>query len=222
MENNSIPGVVTTQDNINPVLQSPFVPYNISLYHNRYDFLDTDEYINFIKNAIMRFRASRFYKNYKSYLMSLGLYRSQLSANISSDMASIEMHHNILTIFDIAVVLTEHQLNKTGLISSFDLVNLMKKVHRENKVQVVMLTLTEHQEFHNNTGMFLHPDMCFGDWKSFVREYSDGITIDIANKIIKYINRAVELGKSTDNDLLKLRESLVDWSRYNEYCTTNS
>ena len=64
--------------------------------------------------------------------------------------------------------------------------------------------------------------MCFGDWKSFVKEYSDGITIDIANKIIKYINRAVELGKSTDNDLLKLRESLADWSRYNEYCTTNS
>lgn len=217
MEDHSIPGITAIQDNINPTLQSPFVPFNISLYHNRYDFLDTDEYVNFLKNAISRFRRSRFYKNYKSYLMSLGMYRSQFTANISSDMATIEMHHNVLTIFDIAVILTEHQLNQTGLISTFDLVNLMKKVHSENKVQVVMLTLTEHQEFHNNSGMFIHPDMCFGDWKTFIKEYRDGITIDIANKIIKYINRAAELGESVDNDLLKLREELIDWSRYNEY-----
>lgn len=217
MEDQNIPGIITVQNNINPTMQSPFVPYNISLYHNRYDFLDTDEYVNFLKNAITRFRRSRFYKNYKSYLMSLGMYRSQFTANISSDMATIEMHHNVLTIFDIAIILTEHQLNQTGLITSFDLVNLMKKVHKENKVQVVMLTLTEHQEFHNNSGMFIHPDMCFGDWKSFIKEYSDGITIDIANKIIKYINRSVEVGKSTDADLLKLRDELIDWSKYNEY-----
>ena len=125
MEDNSIPGVTSIQDNVNPVVQSPFVPFNISLYHTRYSFLDTDEYINFIKNSVTRFRRSRFYKNYKSYLMSLGMYRSQLSANISSDMATIEMHHNILTIFDIAVILTEHELNRVGMISSFDLVNLM-------------------------------------------------------------------------------------------------
>lgn len=219
MEDTSIPGITSIQDNINPTVQSPFVPYNISLYHTRYSFLDTDEYINFIKNSVSRFRRSRFYKNYKSYLMSLGMYRSQLSANISSDMATIEMHHNILTIFDIAVILTEHELNKVGMISSFDLVNLMKKVHRENKVQVVMLTLTEHQEFHNNTGMFIHPDMCFGNWVEFVKEYSDGITIDIANKIIKYINRAEELGCTSDNNLLKLRDELVDWSKNNEYAS---
>ena len=112
MEDNSIPGITSIQDNINPTVQSPFVPFNISLYHTKYSFLDTDEYVNFIKNSVSRFRRSRFYKNYKSYLMSLGMYRSQLSANISSDMATIEMHHNILTIFDIAVILTEHELNQ--------------------------------------------------------------------------------------------------------------
>ena len=53
----------------------------------------------------------------------------------------------------------------------------------------------------------------------FVKEYSDGITIEIANKIIKYINRAEELGCTSDNNLLKLRDELVDWSKNNEYAS---
>lgn len=215
METNTVQPVNYFQDNINPVVQSPFVPFNISLYHTKDTFMDTDEYINFIKNSVSRFRRSRFYKNYKSYLMSLGMYRSQFSSNISSDMATIEMHHNILTIFDIAVILTEHELNRVGMITSFDLVNLMKKVHRENKVQVVMLTLTEHQKFHLKDGMFIHPDMCFGNWIEFINEYGDGITIQIANKIINYITTAEKYGKSFDNNAIKLRENLIDWSRYN-------
>ena len=127
-------------------------------------------------------------------------------------MATIEMHHNMLTIFDIAVIITEHMLNTYGYITTFDLVNLLKKEHKNNRIQLVMLSLTSHQLYHNSQDFFIHPDMCFGNWQSFLEEYHDGITQDIAYKILYYLNRSIDEGESNDNGLLDLREKIYDWS----------
>lgn len=179
--------------------------------------MDIDVYTNFIKNAVSRFRKSRTYTHYKGYLMNLGMDHCQLHSNIYADMATIEMHHNMLTIFDIAVILTEHTINTIGYITTFDLVNLLKKVHTENKVQLVMLSLTAHQLYHNANGMYIHPDMCFGNWMAFLEEYKYGITIELANKIINYVNYAISLGDTETGELLKLRDKVQDWSVMNEY-----
>ena len=179
--------------------------------------MDIDVYTNFIKNAVSRFRRSRTYTHYKGYLMNLGMDHCQLHSNIYADMATIEMHHNMLTIFDIAVILTEHTINTVGYITSYDLVNLLKKVHTENKVQLVMLSLTAHQLYHNANGMYLHPDMCFGNWMAFLEEYKYGITIELANKVINYVNYAISLGDTHTGELLKLRDKIQDWSVMNEF-----
>ena len=177
----NFPNLNICQHPINPVVKSPFVAYEISFLQTKYSLMDIDNYSSFIKNAISRFRRSRTYKNYKSFLMNLGLDHCQLHAGISADMATIEMHHNMLTIFDIAVIITEYYINTYGCINSFQLIRELKKVHKEHKVCLVMLSLTAHQLYHHANGLFIHPDMCFGDWHTFLSEYKAGITIEIAN-----------------------------------------
>ena len=214
MEYNKIPDI-DTYDNDNPTLISPNAFYELPFYQTRDTLMDVEVYKRFLDNAISRFRSSRTYKNYKSYLYGLGMDKCQFHGNINSEMASIEMHHNMLTIFDIALIITEHTLNTVGRITTFDLVNLLKAEHINNRVQLVMLSLTPHQLYHNEPDFFIHPDMCFGNWAEFLEKYKYGITQDVAFKILFYLKRAIEFGSSNDNKLLELRDSVYDWSSLN-------
>ena len=51
--------------------------------------------------------------------MTLGLDHCQFMSNIDAEMANVEMHHNVLTIYDIAIIITEHVINTVGYISTF-------------------------------------------------------------------------------------------------------
>lgn len=215
---NPLPDVDTFQERENmPCLRSPNSPYELPFYQTKETLINIEDYRRFLDNAIARFRHSRTYKNYKHYLMTLGLDHCHFMSNINSEMANIEMHHNVLTIFDIAVIITEHVINTVGYISSFHLVELLKYEHTHNRVQVVMLTETAHQLFHSDPDFFIHPDMCFGQWWDFLSRYRYGITRDIAYKIINYIKRAEEETGSFNNNLLAIREDILDWSYQNEW-----
>lgn len=213
MYETNFPGIVSFFNGNNPTLLSEMAGYDVPFAQTKETLADTESYKAFLDNAISRFRRSRTYKNYKSFLMELGLDHCQVHGNISSEMATIEMHHNVLTIFDIAFIITEHVLNTVGYITTFDLVELLAKEHTEHRVQLVMLTLTPHQLFHNEPQFFIPSNMCIGNWMEFLKRYYKGITQDIAYKIIYYIKREMELGGELyDKDLLELRESILSWS----------
>ncbi len=214
----------------NPTLHSPNTPFDIVFAQTRETLIDVELYKNFLDNAIARFRHSRTYKHYKAHLMELGLNRCQFHGNISSDidqeMATIEMHHNILTIFDIALIITEHMLNVNGCITTFDLVELLRREHTQHHVCTVMLSKTAHQLVHSSNDFIIPPSMCFGNWTAFLNEYRTGITRDICFKLIFYIKAVVDKKLETREStlkLLKLREDILSWQSYNEknYLTTN-
>ena len=79
-----------------------------------------------------------------------------------------------------------------------------------------MLSKTAHQLYHNTNEFFIHPSMVFGKWWTFLSEFRYGVTIDIANKLIWYLNTAIEKGESDDGGLLNLRDQIKDWSIYND------
>ena len=225
MENNNLsiatynpfPDIETSGSENELTLRSPNTYVELPFYQTRETLINVEDYKRFLDNAISRFRNSRTYKNYKSYLMSLGLDHCQFMSNINSDMAKIEMHHNVLTVFDLAVIITEHIINTIGYISTFQLVEILKYEHTHNRVQVVMMTETAHQLFHSDPDFFIHPDMCFGCWWEFLSRYRYGITRDIAYKVINYLKRAEEENKSFDNNLLNIRDDILDWSYQNEF-----
>lgn len=224
---NDIPDIsIEYDDDYNPTITSPNAEFGLSFYQTKYTLMDVDLYKRFLQNAIRRFRTSVFYTNYKSYLMDLGLDRCQIMPGITSEIVGakgIEMNHNFLTIFDIALLITEHTINTKGQISTFDLVQLLKEEHKANRIPIVMLCKTIHQIYHNEDDIYLPAQMCFGYWVELLQKYNQGITKHIAMKTIDYINHSINntaIDAKTMSNMIELQDQLNEmegWSGYNEY-----
>lgn len=228
MENTTeIPDIYYNLDDTqNPTISSPNSEYSIMFKQTKESLLEIDTYKKFIQNAVSQFRHSRFYKQYKSYLIDLGLNRCQYFPNITTDVLGangIEMHHNFLTIYDIALMICEHVINTEGYITSFDLIHLLKQEHSENRIPIVMLSKTVHQMYHNNEEFVIPANQCFGFWMELLIKYNRGITINIANKVINFLQASIEsirgIADNTAyaNTLLSLRDNVYNWSIYNQY-----
>ncbi len=209
----------------NPTLYSPNSPYQIMFSQTRESLMDVDLYNNFLYSAIRRFRQSRFYKHYKAHLIcDLGIDRCQLHPNITisgeDEMATLEMHHHVLSIFDIALIISEYMLNTYGTINTFDLVELMRIEHEAHRVNTVMLCKTCHQRYTDKEDGFLIPStLGFGKWWEFLDRYRTGITRDIAVKIYYMLKNDIknkDIGNKKLLQLLALRDNILKWSDYNE------
>lgn len=215
---------VDYDDSYNPTIKSPAALFSLQFYETEESLMDIDEYKKFLVNAIKRFRSSRTYKQYKSYLMELGMNSCQLMPGINSDLDEdvsklIEMHHNFLTIYDIAIMITEHVIHTKGFISTFDLVQLLKEEHKANRIPLVMLSKTAHQMYHNNEDFIIPANMCFGFWQELLQKYYKGITKDIAEKVLRFLQKSLEvqsLNIDFTNNLLRLRDDIIKWSDYND------
>lgn len=214
---NEFPDIIQ-YDDVNPTISSPNDLFEISFYMTKESLLDVDLYRQFISNAVGRFRRSRDYKAIKARLMGMGMDHCQVLGYIQDGvMAPIEMHHNILGIREIALMITEHIVNTVGIISSFDLIQLLILEHRMDNVPIVMLSETIHQMYESDPNSYLPPDMTFGKWWDLLYRYRYGISIDIANKIISYINKTINREDPYMDFWIQLRKDVKDWSGLNEY-----
>lgn len=225
MANNIYPGIYCDNSYGNPTLSTPNEPFTIQFAQTKEALeCDTELYKYFLDNAISRFRHSKTYKQYKSHLYNAGLDRCQVLGNITEEMVGqrgLEMHHNFITIHDIALIICGHTLNTVGYITTYDLVQLLKEEHKANRVPLVLLSKTVHQLYHANEEFVLPADMCVGHWWELLEKYKYGITLSIAYKIIYFLEKSIELDqdktKFPDGELLKLRDQVRSWAEYNEY-----
>lgn len=213
---NPLPGIETYNNSFNPAMYSPSSTYSIEFYSTRESLSDVEDYRAFLKNVEKRVRSSVTYTHYKSFLMGLGLDHCQVHGYINSEMATLEMHHAILNLFDICFMVTEHLLNTVGYVTTFDVVQTVKDEHKLHHVAVVMLSKTPHQLYHSDDSFLIHPDMCVGDWVTLIQRYITGISQDLAFKLLYYIKRSMELGCTEDSGLLSLRDQIIDWSVKND------
>ena len=215
LEGNDFPDIISYLNNGNPTLRSPSSVYEISFMQTKESLADIDSYSRFINNAIAQFRHSRFYKNYKANLMALGLDHCSYLHNINSDMADIEMNHVILTIFDIALLISEHYLNTYGYVTTFHIVGALREEHKQNRVPIIMMSNTVHQLYHNDELFYVHPNQIFGKWTELIKIYYNGITPEICSKLLYYIRLAQREKESNDNELLTLADEIQNWSEKN-------
>lgn len=201
---------------INPILRSPNAVTDLYFYQTKDTLMDVDVFRNFLKNAETRFRASKEYKAYKSYLIEyLGIDRCQILGNITTEDADIELHHNVLGLFDICLLITTHIINTVGEITTFDLIQLLIQEHFENNVGVTFLSKTVHQVYTNDPNAYIPPEMTFGKWWELLSRYRFGITYEIANKVIKYINK-YNSNLPTSLNILQ-NDQILSYAYYNEY-----
>lgn len=208
-----IPGIVGYMDNDNPTISSPFSPFVIQFYQTPESLNNIEDYRTFLKNVESAFRISREYKAIKSRLLESGMTNCQVHGNLNSEMVDIEMHHNMLTLFDLAMIITEHLIRTVGKVSTFDVVRLLIDAHNNNEVLLIMLSKTPHQVYHNNPEFFLPFEMCIGEPWKFLEKYKYGITQDIAYKILRYLRQEEKNdGKINDQGLLNIRNTILSWS----------
>ena len=220
----AIPDLAVYGDLINPTLYSPNSPFVLQFAQTRESLMDVDVYRNFLYSAITALRQSEFYKHYKAYLISLGINKCQMHPNIVADEdgpATLELHHHVITILDMALLITEHVLNTYGSITSFDLEELLRQAHKDNQLNVVFLCKTCHELYHNNSnGDFKLPfQMGFGKPFELLDKYKFGITRDFAMKL--YFQLKNDLYNIDERDekivnLLKIRDNVIKWSDDND------
>ena len=208
-----IPGIVGYMDNDNPTISSPYSPFIIQFYQTPESLNNIEDYRTFLKNVESAFRTSREYKAIKARLIESGMTNCQVHGNLNSEMVDIEMHHNMLTLFDLSMIITEHLVRTVEKVSTFDVVRLLIEAHNNNEVLLIMLSKTPHQVYHNNPEFFLPFEMCIGEPWKFLEKYKYGITQDIAYKILRYLRQEEKNnGKINDNGLLNIRNSILSWS----------
>lgn len=200
----------------------PYSDYPLGFYQTRESLSDIDRYKAFIDNCIHRFRKSRTYKSYKAYLMSIGMDRCQINGNIQDGMADIEMHHNFLTIYDITILISQHILNTVGMCTTFDIISLLAEEHKNNNIPIVMLSETAHQLYHDNPNFYIPISMTFGKWWDLLIKYRYGITLDIAYKVIRYIQNCQQNNELTDIQYFNLANNIRSWGNYNESNNVNN
>lgn len=216
LKENDIGYDIIAKGDINPVLSSPNNSLDLTFYQTKETLLDPERYKRFLKNAENRFRASKEYKTYKSYLMSLGFDHCQIFGNIEADdQVDIELHHNVINLFDICIMICEHVLNTIGYISTFDLVQLLITEHFSNRVGCTFLSTTSHQIYTNDPDGYIPPNMTFGKWWELVDKYKYGITYEIANKLIRYISKFQNQFDVSIN--IMQQEQILNFAYYNEY-----
>ena len=214
-EYNQYPDIIIV-DQHNPTVRAPKAVLDLMFNQTRETLSDPDTFKSFIKSSERAFRASREYKAYKSYLMdTLGLDRCQILGNVTNEDADIELHHNVLGLFDIATMITLHYVNTVGCINSMQLIQLLIKEHYQNNVGVTFLSKTAHQLYTADVNGFINSGQTFGSWWNLLGIYKYGITFDIAYKVINYLKKYQNQMPVSIN--MEQQEEILSWASYNTY-----
>ena len=218
------PGVFTLNTSPIPKISAPGSEFSLQFAMDRDTSEDIDVFHRFLKNAIYQFRNSKTYKHYKGFLInSIGIdccqYHGMIKIGEETEMATLEMHHHLLTIYDISAIIANHVFNSGGNLTTFDLIKLLEIEHKEYRIPTVMLCKTCHQLQHNDPSFYLNLDQVFGNWIAFLMKFHKGVTRDIWYKLYAQIKRDVKTREANEvrtKELLQVTEKLYDWSEKNE------
>lgn len=199
----------------NPVIADPSQVNAIFFAQTRESLIDTEIYSRFIYSCENNFRKSRFYRDYKGSIMNRGLNRDMNMANITSDMADLELHHHFPTLKQATIMIAEHMLNTKGCITTFEIVKELEEAHRNNWMSVIILSKTQHQVFHSDPSAFISLTQCYGDPFKFIDKYIDGMTLDISFRMLLQLKLENEYNnKSFTHNMVKARDMILSWQNY--------
>jgi hypothetical protein len=80
-----------------------------------------------------------------------------------------------------------------------------------------MMAISPHKAYHASDEFYIHPDMIhpqlMNGFMSFLNDYVDGITQDIAFKLLFYFKRALRESETDTHGLFELASKIRDWSQ---------
>lgn len=178
---------------------------NISYYKDQEHFFDATAYSKFIKEVEKLVRHSDDYSGFVNYIRrTLGVDFCQVSSAITGDMATIEMHHGpLFTLYDVCEVILNWFIQTGKKINTFRVADKVLEEHYALRVQVIMLTVTNHEAI-SNRDLFTHINQGIGNVDAFIKMYAQHLQDEQKYKIWNFINlcQASNFGKSFDRGYL--------------------
>lgn len=205
----ALPDIIYDKSNITPIVDAKSSFYTIHMYKKEDYFNNYESYINFVKGIEKAVRNNDRYKKYINYLKKeVKLDRCQVLKNVTDEDAKIEMHHGpIFTLFDICAIVLEYFLLKQWKISTLRVADVVLDEHQKNRIQVVMVSTTVHENIHNGD-IFINYKQAWGDFNAFTRKYKDAISDEYRSQINRYVDRSL-LYDSNDFGVLELNKNLI-------------
>ena len=128
--------------------------------------------------------------------------------NVTDEDASIEMHHGpIFTLYDVCAIVLEYYTMKGWKISTFSVADTVLEEHMRNRVGVIMVSTTMHEEIHEKN-IFIHYKQAWGDINAFTKKYADAMSDEYREQLNRYIDRCL-LYDSNDFGILELNKALI-------------
>lgn len=150
----------------------------------------------FVRSVEARVRQSKEYRDYAAFLSrELGMDRCTFMPDVSRSAGKnvkIELHHSILTLFDVVVLVLNAACAGRGAghrVSELDLADEVVALHYENLVPLVPLSKTAHEMVHSGR-LTVGLDQVFGDLGELARRYRAFMPGDVVAKL----RDAVEAG----------------------------
>ena len=205
----NLPDIIYDKTNVTPIVDARSSFYRLDMYKSEEYFNNYESYVNFIKGCERIVRTNDRYNKYISYLKKeVKLNRCQVLKNVTDEDAPIEMHHGpIFTLFDICAIVLEYFILKKWKISTLRIADLVLDEHMKNRIQVVMVSETIHEEIHNGN-IFINYHQAWGDMASFIHKYYQAISPEYREQINRYIERSL-LYDSNDFGVLDLNPELT-------------
>jgi hypothetical protein len=182
--------------------------FDISFWKDKFHLMNTDNYVKFIKGVEKTVRKHPSYTSLISEVRDR-LPHCQVLGHIEKNDATIEVHHNLFTLFDICSIVTDSHLIKDEKVNTFMIAREVIDEHYAGHVQLVNLCTTVHQMI--DTGeVFINLNQGTGNLNAFIEKYKDAM-----GRYVDRINEYIDLSKkfkSNDSGIFDLSKKMVNWS----------
>lgn len=201
-----LPNILYDEDTL--TVDSDSSLYNIPMYKPIEYFSSLESRNTFIKGVEKLVRTNDRYKKYISYLKKeVKLNRCQVMNRITDEDCDIEMHHGpIFTLYDICDIVLNYYIAHNWKITTFRIADTVLEEHQKNRIQVVMLSPTIHEEVHLRE-IFINMKQAWGDINGFLKKYGKVLTKDQIDKYNRYVDKSMMMDTNT-YDILKINEKL--------------
>ena len=150
--------------------------------------LNTDkDKVKFIKRIESILRSSMEYRDYISFLKDhINMTHCAFFNNIENAQGNkvrIEIHHEPLTLFDIVHIVLNRHLEEGIPINDLFIADEVMLLHYKNQVGLIPLSKSIHQIIHHGNDLVIPLNLVYGEYKTFIDEYSDYIDREIIEKL---------------------------------------
>ena len=186
----SLPDIIYDKSKQTPIIDATTSFYQIPFFKNEDYFSSIDSYTSFIKGCEKLVRQNDRYSKYISYLKKeVKLNKCQVLKNIDDLDCDIEMHHGpVFTLYDYCAIILEYFIAKKWKITTMRIADMVLTEHQKNRIQVVMLSTTMHQEVHERN-IFINLNQAYGNLPEFLYKYGPTMSDEYKEKLIRQNDR---------------------------------